>query len=43
MNHQYIEIVGDTDNFYNLNKLNDNETKTDIVLHNEYYINSDNI
>ena len=37
MNHQYIEIVGDTDNFYNLNKLNDNGTKTDIVLHNEYY------
>ena len=35
MNHQYIETVGDTSNFNNLNGLNDN--KTDVVLYNEYY------
>ena len=35
MNHQYIEVVGDSSNFNNLNGLNDN--KTDVVLYDEYY------
>jgi len=35
MNHQYIEVVGDSSNCNNLNGLNDN--KTDVVLYDEYY------
>ena len=36
MNHQYIEVVGDSSNFNNLNGLND-DNKTDVVLYDEYY------
>ena len=36
MNHQYIETVGDTSKFDNLNDLNDHN-KTDVILYNNYY------
>ena len=36
MNHQYIETVGDTNKFDNLNNLNDHN-KTDVILYNNYY------